>query len=68
MKMYLKFLMAIILPLVSSCSNQHLINDSEYMKLVDSSFNERKVLAANRTDNLFSVFDQSLVSQDRQKH
>ena len=60
MKIFQKLFMPIILPLVTACSGQHLINDTEYMKLVDSSFKARKELAANRYDELFSVFDQSL--------
>ncbi len=55
--------MAIIIPLAASCSNQHLINDSAYMKIVDSSFSERKVLAESRAGKLFSVFENNLTEK-----
>ena len=64
MKMSRIFLVAVILPLVSACSDSHLINDSAYMRLVDSSFIARKEIAVNRAATLFDVFNQPLsVSQ-----
>jgi hypothetical protein len=66
MKVSLKFLMAIILPLVSSCSNRHLIHDNRYLQLVESSFRERRTLAANRAGELFSVFDRSLSARQKE--
>lgn len=63
MKMPLTFIMAIIIPLAVSCSNKHLINDSDYRNMVDSSFIERKDLAAGRADELFSVFNNHLSIQ-----
>ncbi len=60
MNMYLKFLLAIVIPLASSCSGPHLISDKAYMQLVERSFTERKTLAEHRSQKLFSVFDQRL--------
>jgi hypothetical protein len=60
MKMSLKFFIAIALSLASACTSPHLIKDSDYLKLVDSTFKERKVLAGNRAEALFTVFDKSL--------
>jgi hypothetical protein len=60
MELFSKLIIALIIPLAVSCSDKHLINDPEYMKLVGLSFSERKSLAVNRADALFSVFDRSL--------
>ncbi len=66
MKMSAKLIMAIIIPLAVSCSESHLINNPEYLKLVESSFSERKVLAAKRAEALFSVFDRSLSARQKE--
>ncbi len=60
MKISLKIVAAVIVPLVSACSNPHLINDTAYRRTVDSCFTERKILAANRSQELFTVFRQNL--------
>jgi transglutaminase-like putative cysteine protease len=60
MKISLKLLVAVFLPLVFSCSQPHLITDSDYLHTVDSCFNERKQLSINRSDALFSVFNSHL--------
>jgi hypothetical protein len=60
MKISVKLTMAIIIPLLAACSEQHLIKDSEYMKLVENSFKERKALAEKRVDALFNIFDKHL--------
>jgi hypothetical protein len=52
--------MSIIIPIAASCSNNHLITDSDYRHIVNSSFNERKILAAGRAGELFSVFEKHL--------
>ena len=52
--------MSIIIPIAASCSNNHLITDSDYRNIVNSSFNERKILAAGRAGELFSVFENHL--------
>jgi hypothetical protein len=66
MRLRLNFYLAIIIPLAAACANQHLITDSDYLKLVDNSFNERKVLAANRSDELFTVFKRSLSVEQKE--
>jgi transglutaminase-like putative cysteine protease len=57
MKIFLKFMAVVILPLAFSCSDQHLINNPDYRKKVETDFKSRKELASNRKDVLFSVFD-----------
>ncbi len=66
MKFSAKLIMAIIIPLVASCNERHLINDPEYLKQVEQSFGERKQLAAHRADTLFSVFEGSLSSRQKE--
>lgn len=66
MKMSAKFLLAVIIPLLSACSGRHLINDSEYRNLVDSSFNKRKELAANRSGELFDVLNRPLKTSQKE--
>ncbi|MBK7712434.1 MAG: hypothetical protein IPJ37_16840 [Bacteroidales bacterium] len=61
-----KFLLAVIIPLLSACSGRHLINDSEYRNLVDSSFNKRKELAANRSGELFDVLNRPLKTSQKE--
>ena len=60
MKKYLQILLALSIVLSFSCTNQHLITNNEYQKVVEKSFNERKKLAGNREKKLFSVFNQKL--------
>jgi hypothetical protein len=60
MKLSAKLLIAIIIPLTLSCSDRHLINDPEYLKIVAQAFNERKELAVKRAEALFAVFDRFL--------
>ena len=66
MKICVKFIIVLIIPIFSACSDQHLINDKVYRKLVESSFNERKELAAGRADQLFSVFSHSLSGRQKE--
>ena len=66
MKLTAKLFLAIIIPLAASCSEKHLINNRAYANLVESSFSERKQLAAKRADVLFSVFDRSLSSRQKE--
>jgi hypothetical protein len=64
MKKYIILILAII---IVSCSKQnHLINDSEYLKTVKSDFEKVKELASNREKELFSVFDQDLSLQEQE--
>jgi transglutaminase-like putative cysteine protease len=46
--------------LTCCCTGKHLINNKEYLSIIEKSFNERKKLADNRKDALFSVFDEDL--------
>jgi transglutaminase-like putative cysteine protease len=45
------------------CSDNHLIINNEYRNLVETRFEERKSLAENRKEELFSVFDRDLSLQ-----
>ena len=45
---------------LTGCKTKHLINSSEYLSKVESAFIERKQLAENRKDELFSVFNRNL--------
>lgn len=60
MKISERIVIAVILPLLASCSYSHLINDREYRERVESSFLERKELASGRAADLFSVFSHPL--------
>ncbi len=60
MKKFLHILLSLSIVLSSSCTNQHLITNNEYQKVVEKSFNERKKLAWNRENKLFSVFNEKL--------
>ena len=53
-------ILALIIILLSSCSNNHLINNSQYRKLTEKRFNQKKYLAVKRDSALFSVFNQNL--------
>jgi hypothetical protein len=52
------FLLIIII--ASSCKRDHFISDSEYRNKVENRFKEQKILAKNRSDQLFKVFEQDL--------
>ena len=64
MKKYLQILLALSIVLSCSCTNQHLIKNIEYQKVVEKSFNERKKLAENREKKLFSVFNEKLTLKE----
>jgi len=53
-------LIILILLMVASCSEDHLINDRDYREHVEKIFAERKELAKNRETELFSVFDKGI--------
>jgi transglutaminase-like putative cysteine protease len=53
-------LFILIMMLISSCSNDHLINNSQYLAITEKAFSQRKLLAVNRDSSLFSVFNQNL--------
>jgi transglutaminase-like putative cysteine protease len=56
----LKILIIIVSVLMAGCKNNHLINNKDYLAVVEKSFAEREQLAANRQKELFAVFDSKL--------
>lgn len=48
---------------LAGCSGRHLINDAAYRIKVDSCFKEAQILGQNRKEELFSVFDEDLSSE-----
>jgi hypothetical protein len=63
---YLKYSSVLLLVLVASCTKKHLITDDEYLAGTITKFNERKMLAANRSAQLFSVLSDSLTSEQKE--
>jgi len=64
---YLNFtLINIILVVVWGCHDRHLINNREYRGKVDASFSQAEILAQNRKEQLFSVFDSDLTIQQKE--
>ena len=58
---FLKFLTGVLVSsFLMSCDGDHLITDKDYRKKTENSFNERKHLAENRDEKLFSVFEKEL--------
>jgi transglutaminase-like putative cysteine protease len=53
-------LFAVLISVAQGSCNKHLINNKEYRNQIDNSFIERKKLARNRSDVLFSVFNKKL--------
>ena len=60
MKYFLKFILVLIIALGPGCTGNKLITDNNYRNLVEKSYNERRLLAINREDELFSVFKDNL--------
>ncbi len=60
MNLSVRFVIAVTILLLAGCAEKHLINNKEYIGMVEKSFAERKILAVRRKTELFSVFDQSL--------
>lgn len=54
--------------LTTSCkqSNEHFLKDEAYRNQVHEQFEQRKQLAANRSEALFSVFDENLTIEERE--
>ncbi|MGC1390682.1 MAG: transglutaminase domain-containing protein [Bacteroidales bacterium] len=46
--------------LLLSCSDNHLINNRQYLLITEQAFNQKKVLAKSRDSALFSVFNRRL--------
>lgn len=53
-------LLVFLLLLITGCTNKHLINNKEYLAVVEKSFKYKKQLAYNREAELFSVFNHVL--------
>jgi transglutaminase-like putative cysteine protease len=66
MNISVKILLAAIIPFSAACSERHLINDRTYLNLIENSFLERKELAVNRAEALFTVFSQPLSERQRE--
>jgi transglutaminase-like putative cysteine protease len=60
MKIFLKFLLALVSMLSIRCTDNHLINNRNYLVITEEAFNMRKQLAHNRDSALFTVFDRKL--------
>ena len=61
-----KALTVSLLLVITSCTGKHLINNSEYLLKVEADFNERKQLAENRKNELFSVFSHNLSQEQNE--
>jgi transglutaminase-like putative cysteine protease len=60
MKIFLNFLLVLIIALGQGCSGKHLITDKDYREKVEKSYNEKRILASGREEELFSVFEKNL--------
>ena len=60
MQKSVKVLTVCFLIAISSCTGRHLINNKVYLSKVEAAFTERKQLAENRNNELFSVFNKKL--------
>ena len=63
MKQVQVFLIYLILIVCNSCKEDHLITSKDYRDLVDKTFNERKQLAVNRDNELFSVLKKGITAR-----
>lgn len=52
--------------LLTGCSNDHFITDPAYRRKVEAQFEKQKELAKNRSQQLFSVFDQKLTTGEEE--
>jgi transglutaminase-like putative cysteine protease len=66
MKKILQISFVVFIVLSSGCTGKHLINNKEYLGLVEKSFKERKQLAGNRNAALFRVFDKNLSEKQKE--
>lgn len=57
------FLIYLILIVSNSCAEDHLITNKDYRELVEKTFNQRKQLAINRDNELFSVFENGITAK-----
>ncbi len=63
MKQTKLFLIFLILIVLAGCSDDSLIYDKDYREIVEKAFAERKQLAVNRQNELFSVFEKGISNQ-----
>jgi len=59
-------IISVILIISGACTNTHLIGDKEYRSEIEASFAERKKLAQNRSNELFSVFRSRISRQQKE--
>ena len=59
-------MLVVIIPLAASCTEQHLLKDPGYSRLVDSLFNLRKELYQDRDKELFSIFEKPMPLRRRE--
>ena len=52
-----------MMALTTGCSGKHLINNEEYMSVIDKSFEARKSLCSKKEDALFDVFQKGLTNE-----
>ncbi len=60
------FVFLLLTGMCTACTERHFISDAAYRTTVDSLFNARKQLAANREAELFGVFSQKLTVEERE--
>ena len=60
------FVLTLSILIMSACGRKHFINDESYRKEVQQDFAERKNLAANRSTQLFDVFNQKITTEERE--
>ena len=66
-KISLLCVFSLIFLLLASCDrSDHFITDTAYRKKVKEKFHQQKTFAANRSEQLFSVFDQDLTLREKE--
>ncbi|MDR0969210.1 MAG: transglutaminase domain-containing protein [Lentimicrobiaceae bacterium] len=60
------FVLTLSILIMSACDHKHFIDDESYRKEVQQDFAARKNLAANRSLQLFDVFDQKITTEERE--
>jgi transglutaminase-like putative cysteine protease len=62
----LYLLIPLIIIFFSSCSGDHFISDRQYRKKVEAQFEKQKLLAKERSKQLFDVFEQDLTAPEKE--
>jgi len=60
LKTFPQIIFALIIPLLVSCTDKHLINNKEYRDITEICFNQKEELAIERAPALFSVLNNKL--------